>query len=166
MPKYIATLNGTSHELTVEENGAGALRVSLAGQSFAVDTQGATLLIDGRPARARVHEQSGHLHVELDGRSFAIELEDARFAGGAGAKKKQSGRASLKAPMPGKLARLLVKEGDTVKERQGLAVIEAMKMENELKSPIAGVVTKLIAASRVGSNVDGGEEIAIIEAKS
>lgn len=163
MPNYLATLDGKTVSLSLQDNPAGGVLVTIGETTYALDTAGATVLIDGKPARALVSSQGSRVEVELDGRRFEIDLEDARLAKHGAKKAGGSGKAAVRSPMPGRVARLLVKEGDTVKEKQGLLVIEAMKMENELKSPIAGVVTKLIPAARVGQNVDGGEEVAVIE---
>jgi pyruvate carboxylase subunit B len=63
--------------------------------------------------------------------------------------------------MPGKVVRLLVAENDAVEAGQGVAVIEAMKMQNELKSPKKGVVRKILA--REGAAVNAGETLAVVE---
>jgi biotin carboxyl carrier protein len=62
--------------------------------------------------------------------------------------------------MPGKVVRVLVKQGDQVQEGQGLLVVEAMKMENELKSPRAGVVKELHAQE--GQPVEAGAKLAVV----
>ena len=62
--------------------------------------------------------------------------------------------------MPGKVVRVLVKQGDQVQEGQGLIVVEAMKMENELKSPKAGVVSELHAQE--GQAVEAGAKLAVV----
>ena len=65
------------------------------------------------------------------------------------------------APMPGKVVRILVAEGDEVEKGKGVLVVEAMKMQNEIKSPKKGVVKKLSAAE--GSAVNAGDVLAVIE---
>jgi biotin carboxyl carrier protein len=72
-----------------------------------------------------------------------------------------SGPRPLKAPMPGRIVRVLVAVGDTVAAGQGCIVIEAMKMQNELKAPRAGVVTKLSAVA--GDTVTPGTTLLIVE---
>ena len=71
------------------------------------------------------------------------------------------GRASLKAPMPGKVVRVLVAAGDSVAAGQGLVVVEAMKMQNELKSTRAGVVLEVHAQE--GQTVEAGSLLAVVE---
>jgi biotin carboxyl carrier protein len=63
--------------------------------------------------------------------------------------------------MPGKVVKVLVKLGDEVKEGQGLVVVEAMKMENELKSPKAGKVVELLA--KEGSTVENNAKLVVVE---
>jgi biotin carboxyl carrier protein len=71
------------------------------------------------------------------------------------------GRQLISAPMPGKVVKVLVKVGDEVKEGQGLVVIEAMKMENELKSPKAGKVVELPA--KEGTAVEINAKLVVVE---
>ena len=68
---------------------------------------------------------------------------------------------NIAAPMPGKVVRLLVAEGDAVEAGQGLLVVEAMKMQNEMKAPKPGTVVSLTA--REGATVAAGEVLAAIE---
>jgi biotin carboxyl carrier protein len=71
------------------------------------------------------------------------------------------GRQQIVAPMPGKVVRLLVKAGDKVEARQGLLVVEAMKMQNEVRSPKTGTVERLLA--KEGQTVNAGEVLAWID---
>ena len=71
------------------------------------------------------------------------------------------GRQQITAPMPGKVVRLLVSEGDSVKEGQGLLVVEAMKMQNEIRSPKNGIVEKLLA--KENQAVNAGDVLAWVE---
>src|ERR1019366_2546714 len=73
----------------------------------------------------------------------------------------ETGPQKLKAPMPGKIVRILVNENDEVKSGQGIVVMEAMKMQNEMKSPKDGRVQKILTAE--GSIVNAGDTLAIIE---
>ncbi len=72
-----------------------------------------------------------------------------------------NGPAKVTAPMPGKIIRLLAAEGDPVEAGQGIVVVEAMKMQNEMKAPRSGVLKSLRAAA--GSTVNAGELLALIE---
>ncbi|MGA7302985.1 MAG: biotin/lipoyl-containing protein, partial [Candidatus Sulfotelmatobacter sp.] len=71
------------------------------------------------------------------------------------------GPKKIVAPMPGKVVRLLVKEGDEVELGAGVAVVEAMKMQNEIKSPKKGTVQKIMATE--GAAVNAGDVLAIVE---
>jgi len=91
---------------------------------------------------------SGGMVVHVNGRPIAVStLATARYGGrtsarpGGAAEAGASGPHRVVAPMPGRIAKVLVKVGDEVTARQGLVVVEAMKMENELRSPGAGTVT-------------------------
>jgi len=119
-----------------------------------------SILIDGRSYEARVEEGPSALVVVIDGRRFEIEARDprrlTRKSGRAGA----DGVQSVAAPMPGKVVRVLVAVGDEVTAGQGLLVVEAMKMQNELKAPRAGKVLALHAGA--GATVAAGETLATI----
>lgn len=120
-----------------------------------------SVLLDGRSIEARVEETLDGLVVIVAGRRFAVGLEDPRAWSPGASRRHAEGRHDLKAPMPGKVVRVLVSEGDQVSAGQGIAVVEAMKMQNELKTPKAGRVAALSA--RPGASVNAGEILATIE---
>jgi biotin carboxyl carrier protein len=119
-----------------------------------------SVLMDGRSYDARVDETPGGLVVAIDGYRFEIEVRDprrwSRKSGGAGTE----GVQSIAAPMPGKVVRVLVAPGDEVEAGQGLVVVEAMKMQNEMKASRAGRVLALPA--KEGATVAAGEVLATI----
>jgi biotin carboxyl carrier protein len=80
-----------------------------------------------------------------------------RGGGGAVA----AGTQQVLAPMPGKVVKVLVKPGDDVKARQGLVVVEAMKMENELRSPKDGRVAEVLVTE--GASVEAGRLLVVVE---
>ena len=157
------------------EVGGRRLKVELA-----VD---GAVLVDGVPFRAEAQEmEAGVLSllwtddtgrtrsfrcvaadgaVVVDGERVEVAIYDPRSlrAGGGGAA--ASGPKALKAPMPGRVVRVLVADGDAVEAGQGCVVIEAMKMQNELKAPKAGVVRKLAAG--VGDTVGAGAMLLVVE---
>jgi biotin carboxyl carrier protein len=157
------------------ELGGRRLQVELgAGGAFSVD--GAAFAVDARELEAGVlsllwTDAEGRTRsfrcvpeedaVVVDGERFAYTIHDPRSlrAGGAGAS--VSGPKPLKAPMPGRVVRVLVAEGDAVEAGQGCLVIEAMKMQNELKAPKAGVVRKLAAG--VGETVAAGTVLLVVD---
>jgi biotin carboxyl carrier protein len=81
--------------------------------------------------------------IDIGGVRLHFEREDPRKWNPATSARKSSGREAIKSPMPGKVVRLLVAEGDEVVAGQGLAVVEAMKMQNEMKAPRAGRVASI-----------------------
>jgi len=81
--------------------------------------------------------------VEVGGMRMQVEREDPRKWNPAAGARKISGRESVTTPMPGKVVRLLVAEGDEIIAGQGLIVVEAMKMQNEMKAPRAGRVVSI-----------------------
>jgi biotin carboxyl carrier protein len=119
-----------------------------------------SILMDGRSYDARVEEVPGGLVVVIDGYRFEIEVRDprrfSRKSGGRGGE----GVETVAAPMPGKVVRVLVAPGDRVEAGQGLMVVEAMKMQNEMKAARAGSV--LSVSARAGATVAAGEVLATI----
>lgn len=119
-----------------------------------------SVLIGGRSYEARVEETPGALVVTIDGRRFEIEARDPRRFTRKGRGSGADGVQAVAAPMPGKVVRVLVAVGDDVSAGQGLLVVEAMKMQNEMKAPRAGKVLSLAAAE--GATVSAGEVLATI----
>ncbi len=121
-----------------------------------------SVLIDGRSYEARVEDDpSGASVVVIDGQRFEIDVRDprrwSRKSGRGGGEAVQS----LTAPMPGKVVRVLVAAGDAVEAGQGLLVVEAMKMQNEIKAPRPARVLSIPA--KEGATVAAGEVLATIE---
>ena len=121
-----------------------------------------SVIIDGKSYEVKRERTSTDLHLWLGPVRYAAELRDPRSLRsrkGTGADEK--GPRKLIAPMPGKVVRLLVAEKAQVEAGQGILVVEAMKMQNEIKSPRAGIVQKLVAAE--GGAVNAGDVLAIVE---
>lgn len=115
-----------------------------------------SLLIDGNSFDVTVHRLLSHYQVTVNGVSFEVTLRDPKqLRHQTGMGEDSAGPASVTSPMPGKLVKLLVAEGDSVKEGQGVAVVEAMKMQNELKASKSGTVEKLCVVE--GQAVNAGE---------
>jgi biotin carboxyl carrier protein len=165
--RYHALLDGKEHLVDVTQQGAG-YRVSIGEKVLQVDAvhlQGfAVSLIAGtRSARCDIEPgKDGKLSVMVDESLFSLELLDERRLRlqRATAKFSMDGPQRIDAPMPGKVVRVLVKVGDEVAEGQGLVVVEAMKMENELKSPKAGKVAELHAVE--GAAVESGAKLVVV----
>ena len=106
-----------------------------------------------------VEEPPGELTVSVDGQVVPVATRRKGLRGPV-AEGKQ-GPQSIVAPMPGRIVKVLVKAGDTVAARQGLVVVEAMKMENELRSPKAGTVTEVRVTQ--GQSVDARAVLVVVE---
>lgn len=121
-----------------------------------------SILIGGHSYEVRTGPlPEGQTWVDVAGRRQHLDLRDPRNGRPGSGTASRSGQATLKAPMPGKVVRILVAEGDIVEAGQGLAVVEAMKMQNEMKAPRAGVVKSIKA--REGATVAAGEALMVIE---
>ena len=115
---------------------------------------------------AVVERPGGDLTVHVNGRPIAVRSSRFGHGGrrtrpGARIEAARHGPQRVVAPMPGRIARVLVKAGDVVAARQGLVVVEAMKMENELRSPRAGTVTEVRAVE--GALVDANAVLIVVE---
>jgi biotin carboxyl carrier protein len=112
------------------------------------------------------HKSSSGFDVHIDGFTIPVQLRGglgrrSREANGQGPLGGQGKPQRLTAPMPGKVVRVLVRAGDEVKARQGLVVIEAMKMENELRAARDGRVREMLVSE--GQSVDAGTPLVIVE---
>ena len=122
-----------------------------------------SVLMDGRSYEARVESgTNGTVVVSIEGHRFEIGVRGpaALPAAATAAAARRACRRSI-APMPGKVVRVLVKPGETVEAGQGLLVVEAMKMQNEMRAPKAGRVISVPAGE--GATVAAGAVLATIE---
>lgn len=175
--KFVALMDGKQHIVEVQKDAdTGNYEMSLDGRSFEVDarrmpSQIVSMLLDHksydvdleRIAR-RTDTLDGRVHVRVRGRVLRFEMLDERrvkMKEAQGFRLDVGGLATIDSPMPGKVIKLLAKEGDEVKEGQGVVVVEAMKMENELKAPKAGVVKEIKV--KEGDAVEAGARLAVIE---
>jgi biotin carboxyl carrier protein len=115
-----------------------------------------SVLLDGRSYQARVEEGV----VTVNGFRYEIEVRDPRRWSRQSRGGMHAGAQNIKASMPGKVVRVLVAVGDAVEAGQGIVVVEAMKMQNEMKAPRAGKVIGI--AAKVGATVTAGEVLASI----
>jgi acetyl/propionyl-CoA carboxylase alpha subunit len=158
--KYFVRIDGHDHEVVLDGEG-----VHLNGEDVAAQVAP----IDGTPLRmvrigdevhrvlVRPGSTRGEYTLWLDGYRFDVEALDERTRAIrelSGASAGPSGPAPLKAPMPGLIVRINVQVGDEDQAGQGLVVMEAMKMENELRATAAGRVKSILAT--IGSAVEKG----------
>ena len=165
-------INGRTRTVAIEKSAEGRYRVVLDGEVHAVDAArvgvyGLSLLIDGGGRTSHdVQVTPGATGTDLlithGGRTLTATV-NGRRTGRAGADTGASahGEQSVLAPMPGRVVRVLVAVGDEVAVRQPVVVVEAMKMENELRSPKAGRVKELNVTP--GTSVDSGRVLLVIE---
>ena len=121
-----------------------------------------SLISDGESIEARLSRSAETVTVFLQGRSYECVVRDPRSLRSrkrAGAN--EAGELKVTASMPGKIVRVLAHEGEPIELGQGILVIEAMKMQNEVRAPKAGKLKSVIA--KQGANVNAGEVLAIIE---
>jgi biotin carboxyl carrier protein len=120
-----------------------------------------SVLLDGASFEIRLLPSKDGLTAAVAGRRFAIEVCDPRDASRSSRAAVGSGRQNVTAPMPGKVVRVLVKAGDLVENAQGLVIVEAMKMQNELKAARPGRVVEIRA--RAGETVAAGDVLVVLE---
>ncbi|MBX5483538.1 MAG: biotin/lipoyl-binding protein [Myxococcaceae bacterium] len=145
--RYALTLNGKRHEVDALALEHGAVSMVIDNESYSVEFEDhedeVAVLVKGHVVRVDV----------ADERRRRLRAATAAFSA--------EGKQTITAPMPGKVVKVLVKVGDEVKEGQGLVVVEAMKMENELKSPKAGKVVEITA--KEGSAVEMNAKLVVVE---
>jgi biotin carboxyl carrier protein len=163
---YDVNVDGTDFRLELAREGSG-WKCRLNGREVALDAvltraNVLSVVIDGTAYEVKREATPVDLHFWVGSARYAAEVRDPRSlrsrrrASGAA-----HGVAKLVAPMPGKVVRLLVAEKSEVQAGQGVLVVEAMKMQNELKSPKRGVVQRILAAP--GAAVNAGDVLAIVE---
>lgn len=165
---FIAKLGEQSYTVEIEENGKSVYRISVDGNEFLVDGKktGRTnfsLIVDNRSFEIEVDNTDDEYRVLVDGRNYRIHLVDERRVrvGAAQSGLQLQGRQMVSVPMPGKIIAVLVAIGDAVEMGQGLVIVEAMKMENEVRSPITGEVKEIKV--KPGDTVEGGALLVIVE---
>ena len=120
-----------------------------------------SVLIEGRSFEIRVLPRGAASIVEAEGRRFNVEVRDPRNASRSSRSALGGGRQNVTAPMPGKIIRVLVNNGDAVESGQGLVVVEAMKMQNDMKAPRAAQVIEVRVGD--GDTVAAGETLVVLE---
>lgn len=168
-------VDGRSHRVAVEQVGPhpARFRVAWGGVTRVVDARRidaetlSLVLVEGGSGSHAVRcvdaAGPGAVDVYVGGAVVRalVDVGRARFTGGGARGGERGGGQHVTAPMPGKVARLLVAPGDEVEARQGVVVVEAMKMENELTAPRAGRVADVAVAE--GASVETGKVLVVIE---
>jgi biotin carboxyl carrier protein len=164
---YDVVVDGKTHQIELTQ-GDKTWHCKLDGQVIDVDAaltarDVLSILVEGKAYEIkRERSLQGELHMVIGSARYAVDVQDPRSLrtrrAVAGT---EAGPQRLRAPMPGKVVRINVQEKDEVKAGQGILVMEAMKMQNEMKSPKDGRVQKILTAE--GSIVNPGDTLAIIE---
>jgi biotin carboxyl carrier protein len=146
--RVIGVVDGRRYELSLQQT----------ARSYVLSFEGAVFdcRVDGQPRSGET------VDVSVGTQRFAITFTDPkRLRGSAEAAGHGDGAARIVAPMPGKIVRVLVEAGAQIEAGDGVVVVEAMKMQNEMKSPKAGTVSAVNV--EVGATVNGGDVLAVIE---
>ncbi len=154
------------HEVEAERSRGGALKMRLDGHEATVEVLsvrdgGIQVRVDGRYVAGGFALNGAHVSVSLGGESYRLSKPSAPDVDDAGPGGGDAGGASLTAPMPGTVVKVLVSEGDEVEEGQILLVLEAMKTEHSVAAPHEGVVVSLPYGE--GASVPGGGVLAQLE---
>jgi biotin carboxyl carrier protein len=168
--RLTAELNQETHEIECDRND-GRLVAKIDGRQYDLSVRevekGFYLLVqDGEVFECLVESDAsrrGFFAVHIKNRTFSTTISDPRRLSSVDASSALSGdgAAQIASPMAGKVVRVLVKQGAAVKTGEGIVVVEAMKMQNELKSPRDGVVGEVRAVDN--ATVNAGDVLAIIE---
>jgi biotin carboxyl carrier protein len=164
--KLSAELSGSEHSLSLTREGE-RLSAQVDGRTYELtirereDNQ--YLLIDGSKVyESRIETTRDNFMVHLREQSYPIRIIDPkRLRSTQSTGRHDHASADIVAPMPGKVVRILVQEGEEVASGKGILIVEAMKMQNELKTPKAGIVVSIRAEA--GATVNAGDVLAVVE---
>jgi biotin carboxyl carrier protein len=156
--------------------GISGTQVALNGKPYDVDVARTgnhwSLLVGGRSYEVAIDQKRDGLIVHVNGHAIAVAVRGSGIGDPGSARRIPNAGSRIPnpesripsrivAPMPGRILKVLVKVGDSVKPRQGLVVVEAMKMENELRAPSAGTVTEIRAVE--GTLVEAHAVLVVLE---
>ncbi|HVP69526.1 MAG TPA: biotin/lipoyl-containing protein [Anaeromyxobacteraceae bacterium] len=170
MSRYLALLGRAKQEeaLEVRAVAPGVYDVLVRGtwrrvDAFRHDSGTVSLLIDERSHSVQLDETGSEVKVNVGDSVFPVEVLDERRLRmrRAPARLAPDGRREILAPLPGRVAKVLRKVGDEVREGEGIVVVEALQMQNEMRSPKAGKVIEVLVAE--GQTVDRGARLAAVE---
>lgn len=171
MPEYIVTIGGEEHtaEVVRADDGAyqGRYQVIVDGDARSVDAVPvedgvSSFIVDGACFEVHATRDRDRYVLLINGEHYELDARNRRsrsgFGKGAGL---AVGRQVVHAPMPGRVVRILAQPGERVEEGAPLLILEAMKMENQLRSPITGEVVEMAVTE--GQVVATGEKLAVVE---
>ncbi len=164
--KLKAIIEDREQELNVRVED-GRVHAEVGGRVYDLELRepepGCYLFLRGAAVHeCRVRESHEAIDVSLHEHSYAVTIVDPkRLRSGQDAHGHQHGMAEITAPMPGKVVRVQIEAGASVEKGSGIVVVEAMKMQNEMKSPRAGVVVSINV--KPGDTVNAGDVLAVVE---
>jgi biotin carboxyl carrier protein len=166
--KLRVEVDGDEYLLLLERNGERS-EYRLQGAQEASGTALVTevmpgifsVLLGAQSFRVYVTPNGDGLEVWTGGTRHSVAISDPRDRSGAGGKHAAAGPVEVRSQMPGKIVKVLVELGATVTTGQGLIVVEAMKMQNEMKSPKDGRIARILAVE--GGTVGAGETLVVVE---
>lgn len=162
---YDVSIDGKSYRLELNR-ADGRWTCRLDGQEVELDAVLArpdvlSLRIGNKAYEVKCERVSGDLHLWVGSARFGAEVRDPRSLRSRSHAADDRGPKKLTAPMPGKVVRILAAEGSSVEAGAGVLVVEAMKMQNEVKSPKQGIVQKIMVEE--GAAVNSGDVLAVVE---
>jgi len=163
---YQVALEGVQHRVEISQR-EGVLTITVDGKEVRPDVANPepdvlSIVLGGKSYEIKRQTTPAGTLIIIGDAAFDVEVSDPRSfrqrkrRGGP-----EEGPQKITSPMPGKVVRVLAQEGTEVEAGQGVIVIEAMKMQNELKSPKKGKVQKIV--TKEGAAVNAGDVLAIVE---
>ena len=162
---YDVTIDGKHYRLELNR-ADGRWSCRLDGREVEVDAVLArpdvlSLRIGNQAYEVKCERVASDLHLWVGSERFAVEVRDPRSWRGRARVVDGHGPRKLTAPMPGRVVRVLASQGSEVEAGAGVLVVEAMKMQNEIKSPKKGTIQKILVSE--GAAVNAGDVLAIVE---
>lgn len=164
--RYISCIGEQMFQIEIEDR-VGSWRVFVNGAPYDIDLHGIdtnglySMLVNCRPYEAFVEEAKDGYLVTIQGEPFEVSVESERERRLPRKPAHPTGELSIKSPLPGMVLSVLAHPGEPVKKGDPLAILEAMKMENEICAPRSGVVKEVKIIP--GQNVEQGEALIILE---
>lgn len=165
--KLQARIDDTDYELELNETD-GKLSAEVNGRKYEFESsepEPSVFLLkeNGKVYQAFVSPTAdAGIQVRVGTNEFEVELTDPKRLRGAGGSAGQTdGLAEIKTAMPGKVVRILKAEGEAVAKGESVIVVEAMKMQNEMRSPKDGTISSLLVAE--GETVGAGDVLLVID---
>ena len=162
---YEISIDGRTYRLELSQS-EGRWSCRLDGREIEVDAVLArpdvlSLRMGNKAYEVKCERVASDVHIWVGSQRFAPEVRDPRSLRSRSHAADEQGPRKLTAPMPGKVVRILLAQGAEVEAGAGVVVVEAMKMQNEVKSPKKGTVQKIVVAE--GAAVSAGDVLAIVE---